>query len=63
MMGQKGQLNVATGPLLTALLIVAVGLSACGQSTSEPVENLTVGVFIRSVFIPNLYSRKSRLFS
>ena len=42
-------MNAPTRTLFAALLIVAVGLSACGQSTSEPVEELTIGVF-RGVF-------------
>ena len=45
MFGQKVQMNAPTGALFAALIFVAVGLSACGQSTGEPVEKLTVGVF------------------
>ena len=38
-------MNAPTRILFAALLMVPVGLSACGQSTSEPVEQLTIGVF------------------
>ena len=38
-------MNAPNSILFAALLIVAVGLSACGQSTGEPVEELTIGVF------------------
>jgi len=37
MIRQRVQMNASTRILFAALLIVAVGLSACGQSTSEPV--------------------------
>ena len=44
--------------LFTALLVVAIGLSACGQSTSEPAEKLTVGAF-KGVFLSLIWIAES----
>ena len=52
-------MNAPTRILFAALLTVAVGLSACGQSSSEPVENLTVGVF-KGVFSSLIYIAESQ---
>ena len=38
-------MNAPTRMLFAVLLIVAAGVSACGQSTGGPVEQLTIGVF------------------
>ena len=39
------QMRTQTRILFAALLFVAIGLSACGQSSSKPTEQLTVGAF------------------
>ena len=59
MIGKRVQINAPTCILFAALLIVAVGLSACGQSTSEPVEKLTIGVF-KGVFSSLIYIAESQ---
>ena len=59
MIGQRVEMYPPTRILFAALLIVAVGLSACGQSTSEPVEKLTVGVF-KGVFSSLIYIAESQ---
>ncbi len=52
-------MNAPTRILFAALLIVPVGLSACGQSTSEPVEQLTIGVF-KGVFSSLIWIAESQ---
>ena len=52
-------MNAPTRVVLAALLIAAVGLSACGQSTNEPVEKLTVGVF-KGVFSSLIWIAESQ---
>ena len=59
MIGQRVSTNAPTRILSAALLIVAVGLSACGQSTSEPVEQLTIGVF-KGVFSSLIWIAESQ---
>ncbi len=59
MIGQKVQMNAHSRILFAALLVVAVGLSACGQSTSEPTEKLTVGVF-KGVFSSLIWIAESQ---
>ena len=59
MIGQRVQMNAPSRILFVALLIVAVGLSACGQSTSEPTEKLTVGVF-KGVFSSLIWVAESQ---
>ena len=52
-------MNAHTRIFLVALLIVAIGLSACGQSTSEPDEKLTIGVF-KGVFSSLIWIAESQ---
>ena len=52
-------MNAPTRVVLAALLIAAIGLSACGQSTNEPVEKLTVGVF-KGVFSSLIWIAESQ---
>ncbi len=52
-------MNAPTRILFAAFLIVAAGLSACGQSTSEPVEELTIGVF-KGVFSSLIWIAESQ---
>ena len=53
------QMNAPTRILSAALLIAAVGLSACGQSTNQPVEQLTIGVF-KGVFSSLIWIAESQ---
>ena len=59
MIGQRLQMNAPTRIFFAALLVVAVGLSACMQSTSEPVEQLTIGVF-KGVFSSLIWIAESQ---
>ena len=52
-------MNAPTRILFAALLMVPVGLSACGQSTNEPVEELTIGVF-KGVFSSLIWIAESQ---
>ena len=52
-------MNAPTRILFAALLMVPVGLSACGQSTNEPVEQLTIGVF-KGVFSSLIWIAESQ---
>jgi len=57
--GQRVQMNASTRIPFAALLILVVGLSACGQSSSEPVEELTIGVF-KGVFSSLIWIAESQ---
>ena len=59
MIGQRVHMNAPIRILFAALLTVAVGLSACGQSTNAPVEELTVGVF-KGVFSSLIWIAESQ---
>ena len=52
-------MNAPTRLVFAALLILAVGLLACGQSTNEPVEKLTIGVF-KGVFSSLIWIAESQ---